>query len=224
MRADQKRRRPLYIAISQTLVRLFFGILFMLFYRFRVHGLENYPAHDGLLVCMNHQSNLDPVIAGITVPRPTNYLGKKSLFEIASLAWFLKLNDTIAIDRDASGIGGMKETLRRIKRGESVVMFPEGTRTPDGEFHRLKQGFCAVAKRTKSTLMPIGFDGAFQSYPRNQKLPRPGRIHAVIGKPIPFEEYEPLTDQETTDLLETRIRDCFNEARVRRQRSRHSAR
>lgn len=219
MPPDQKRIRPLHIKLSQEMVRWFFRVFLMLFFRIRVHGLENYPAHEGLLVCVNHQSYLDPIIVGVVVPRPVNYLGRKSLFKTASLAWFMRLNDTIALDREGAGIGGMKETLRRIKRGESVAMFPEGTRTPDGEFHSIKLGFCAVAKRTRSTLMPIGFDGAFQAFPRTRLLPSPGQIHAVMGKPIPFEEYESLADQDLADLLENRMRECFDEARVRWRQS-----
>ena len=188
-------------------------------YRIRVHGLENYPKHDGLLVCSNHQSFLDPLILGVVCPRPVNYLGRKTLFKFPPLGWFLKWNDTIAIDREASGIGGLKETLRRIKRGETVVMFPEGTRCSDGEFHKLMLGFCAISRRSKATLMPIGFDGAFQAYSRKMRFPLPGRIHAVMGKPIPFEEYENLKDQELADLLEARIRKCFDEAKFRWEQS-----
>ncbi len=188
---------------------------FTVFYRVRVYGLENYPSNDGLLVCSNHQSFLDPLILGVVCPRPVNYLGRKTLFRFPPLGWFLSWNDTIPIDRKATGIGGMKETLRRLKRGESVVLFPEGTRTADGELQAFMPGFCSVAKRAKSTLMPIGFDGAYQAYSRKAKFPMPGRILAVMGQPIPYEEYEPLTDQETTELLEQRIRDCFADARRR---------
>ena len=175
MPIKSKRRRPLLIETGQGVVRWFFRISLTLLYRIRVYGLGNYPDHDGLLVCSNHQSFLDPLILGVVCPRPVNYLGRKSLFKLGPMAWFLTWNDTIAIDRSATGIGGMKETLRRIKRGESVVMFPEGTRTSDGEFHKLMPGFCAVAKRSRSTLMPIGFDGAFRAYPRDRKFPLPGR-------------------------------------------------
>lgn len=215
MSIELNLRRPLLIEIGQGVVRWFFRLSLTVLYRIRVHGLEKYPKHDGLLVCSNHQSFLDPLILGVVCPRPVNYLGRKSLFKFSLMSWFLTWNDTIAIDRSATGIGGMKETLRRIKRGESVVMFPEGTRTPDGEFHKLMLGFCAVAKRSRSTLMPIGFDGAFQAYSRDMKFPLPGRIHVVMGEPITYEDYESLTDQETTDLLESRIRICFEEARHR---------
>ena len=219
-RQPKSPRRPPLIAFAQVMVRWFFRTLFTLMYRIRVHGLENYPETDGLLVCSNHQSFLDPLILGVVCPRPINYLGRQTLFKFPPLAWFMTWNDTIGIDREGSGIGGMKETLRRIKRGETVAMFPEGTRCHDGEFHSLMLGFCAVAKRCKSTLMPIGFDGAFQAYSRNMKFPRPGRIQAVMGKPIKYEEYADLNDQEIADLLEARIRECFDEARRRWKQSR----
>ncbi len=212
---SSQRRRPPFIAGCQVVVRWFFRMSFTVFYRIRVYGLENYPETDGLLVCSNHQSFLDPLILGVVCPRPVNYLGRKTLFRFPPLGWFLRWNDTIAIDREATGIGGMKETLRRLKRGESVVLFPEGTRTDDGEIHEFMLGFCAVAKRSKSTLMPIGFEGAYQAYSRKMLFPLPGRIHAVMGEPIPYEVYEPLTDEETAALLEKRVRECFVEARRR---------
>lgn len=207
------------MALGQTMVRWFFRLLLTLMYRIRVHGLENYPERDGLLVCSNHQSFLDPLILGVVCPRPVNYLGRKTLFKFPPLGWFLRWNDTIPIDREATGIGGLKETLRRIKRGESVVMFPEGTRSSDGEIQPMMSGFCAVAKRSKATLMPIAFEGAFKAYSRKMKFPRPGRIHAVMGKPITFAEYSHLDDEAITRLLETRIKECFAEARLRWKQS-----
>lgn len=210
---ERKRRRPLPIAVCQNVVRWFFRVLMTLTYRIRVYDLANFPSENRLLICSNHQSFLDPLILGVVCPRPINYLARKTLFRFAPMAWFLKWNDTIAIDREATGIGGMKETLRRIKRGESVLMFPEGTRTPDGELHELMSGFCVLAKRSKATLMPIGFDGAFQAYPRQHKLPRAGHIHVVMGQPIRFEEYGSLTDEQVTELLASRIRTSFMAAR-----------
>lgn len=186
----------------------------LLGYRVRTHRLENFPSTGSLLICCNHQSYFDPLVLGITCPRPVNYLGRKSLLRFPIFGWFLRFNDTIPIDRDAHAFSGMKETLRRLKRGESVVMFPEGTRSPDGEFKPLKLGFCALVRRSKSSLMPVGIDGAYQAYPRGQKIPRLGKIHVVFGEPIPFEVYNPLTDQEMADLLEERIRKCFDEARA----------
>lgn len=210
------QRRHWLRATGQSLVRWFFRILTMLCYRVRVHGLENYPKTERILVCANHQSFLDPIIVGVVCPRPVNYLARKTLFDFLPLAAFLRFNDTIPLDRESSGLAGVKETLRRLKKDEAVVMFPEGTRSKDGELLPLMPGFYLLAKRTKATLMPLGIDGCFTAYPPGAWLPRPGKIDAVMGKPIPFEEYAELSEQETTELLEARLKTCFEEARERR--------
>ena len=212
MSTKKKRRRPLAVDLGQTFIRWFFRFFLFLVYRIRVHKVKHYPDDRGMLICSNHQSYLDPLIIGIACPHAVNYLGRKSLFRSPILAWFLRFNDTIPIDREATGIGGMKETLRRLKKGESVVIFPEGTRTIDGELLPLMLGFCAVARRSKATLMPLAFDGAFQSYPRNSKIPTPGRIHLVMGEPIRFEQYKGLTDEAVAELLQRQIQDCLSQA------------
>ncbi|MCP4095336.1 MAG: 1-acyl-sn-glycerol-3-phosphate acyltransferase, partial [Planctomycetaceae bacterium] len=143
MSTKKKRRRPLAVDLGQTFIRWFCRFFLFLVYRIRVHNVKHYPDDQGMLICSNHQSYLDPLIIGIACPHAVNYLGRKSLFRSPILAWFLRFNDTIPIDREATGIGGMKETLRRLKRGESVVIFPEGTRTIDGELLPLMLGFCA---------------------------------------------------------------------------------
>ena len=190
----------------------------MLVFNIRVHGVKHYPAREGLLVCANHQSYLDPMLLGVVCPRPINYLARKTLFRKKPMNWFLTWNDAIPIDLDSSGIGGMKEMMRRLKRDETVLMFPEGTRTTDGQLQPLMLGFCQIARRTKALLVPVGFDGAFDAMPRNRNIPLPKRIHAVIGEPIFFKEYEGLTDEQLGELLFARINLCVEDARKRCQK------
>ena len=91
----------------------------------------------------NHQSHLDPVLVGLASDQRLNYLARDTLFGFAPFRWLINSLDAIPIDREGLGLGGLKETLKRLKRGESVLMFPEGTRTRDGEVGRLRPGFCA---------------------------------------------------------------------------------
>lgn len=198
---------------GQGMVRWFFRMSLLLFYRIRIHGLENYPETDGALICANHQSNLDPLVMGVSCPRPVNYLAKQSLFRWKPLGWFLSSNDAIPIDREGAGIAGMKETLRRLKRGESVVIFPEGSRSTDGELQPLKQGFCSLARRTSATLVPVAIEGTYDAMPPKCKAPRLGRIHLVFGQPVEPDEYQDLDDDQLTLLLQERIADCFVVAR-----------
>ncbi len=213
-----KHRRPPLIEFCQSCARWFFRVLLLLVYQVRVHGLKNYPQRDGFLICSNHQSYLDPIVVGVVCPRPINYLGRRTLFRFKPLGWFLRWNDTIPIDLERSGLGGIKEALRRLKRQESVLLFPEGTRSRDGKLQELKPGFCALARRTKAALLPICFDGSFQAMPRNRPVPFPGRIEAVIGKPIRFEQYSDLSDQEIVELLKVEMQKCFEEAQRQRNR------
>lgn len=175
--------------------------------------MENYPSEDGALVCPNHQSNLDPFVMGVSCPRPVSYLAKETLFRRGLMGWFLRWNDAIPIDRSGAGIGGMKETLRRLKRGESVVIFPEGSRSIDGELQPLKKGFCSLARRTSASLVPVAIEGAYDALPPKCRMPRLGRIHLVFGPQVTADEYQDLDDDQLTELLQQRIADCFALAR-----------
>jgi 1-acyl-sn-glycerol-3-phosphate acyltransferase len=190
------------------------------FFGLRTAGRENYPTTGGGLICANHQSYFDPVLVGLTCDRRLNYLARESLFKVPVLKQAIKFLDAIPIDRDGSGISGLKETLRRLKRGEFVLIFPEGTRSRDGDVNRLKPGFCAVARRSKVPLVPVGFDGAYQAWPRSAKLPRFSQAAVVIGEPIQPSEVESLDDRQLVAELERRIRECHSEARQLRLASR----
>lgn len=205
-------RRPPVLRFAQAIVRWFFRIS-MLVFRIRVDGMERYPRTGPILVCSNHQSNLDPLILGCACPRPINYLAKKQLFSFRPLGWFLRWNDGIEIDRK-KGLGGIKETLKRLKRNESVLMFPEGTRSRDGELQPVKGGFCTLVKKTKVTIMPVAIDGAWDALPSHSPLPNfRATIQVAFGDPIAPEEYLPLSDEALTSLLELRIRECFENAK-----------
>jgi len=208
--------RPARAQVGQSLVCWFFRVLLLVLYRIRIHGIENYPSEDGALICPNHQSNLDPFVMGVACPRSINYLAKETLFRSGPMGWFIRWNGGIPIDRSGSGISGMKETLRRLKRGESVVIFPEGARTVDGELQPLKKGFCSLARRTSAAIVPVAIEGAYDALPPKCRIPRLGRIHLVFGSQINADEYKDLDDDQLTELLQQRIADCFALARKRR--------
>lgn len=167
----------------------------------------------------NHQSNLDPVIIGLCCNRRLNYVARQTLLTFAPLRWLLNSLDTIPIDRDGIGLSGLKETLRRLKRGELVLLFPEGTRTRDGEVQAIKPGFCALARRAEVPLVPVAMDGAFDAWPRQRSFPRPAVIHVQFGEPILPAHVKLLSDEQLVQEVERRIRDCHARARITRRRA-----
>src|SRR5258708_5912672 len=117
--------------IVYSLLRFFAQLIGVTFYSVRCEGREHWPAVGGGLVCSNHQSYFDPPLIGMTCPRQMNYLARDTLFKVPVLSQLMTFLGTIPIDREGNGLSGLKETLRRLRAGELVLIFPEGTRTHD---------------------------------------------------------------------------------------------
>ena len=199
--------------LSRIAARLFA----VTFFRFRCAGREFFPRTGGALVCSNHQSFFDPVIAGLVCDRRLNYLVRKSLFSITAFRWLIQWYDAIPIERDGMGIGGLKETLKRLKRGEMVLIFPEGTRTQHGGVNPLKPGFCALARRGKVPLVPMAIDGAFDAWPANSRGPRPAVIHVEVGPTIEPEQVREMSDEELVSELSRKLEVLYARARQKRE-------
>lgn len=180
---------------------------------FRAIGRTNYPRSGGALICSNHQSHFDPIIVGLTCDRRMNYVARKSLFGFLPFRLLIEFLDAIPIEREGIGIGGLKETLRRLKRGEMVLIFPEGTRTKNGDMGHLRPGFCTLARRSKVPIVPVGFNGGYDAWPRSQPLPGWSRMCVCIGKPIDPQDFEQMDDDQLLAEVERRMRDCFHHAR-----------
>ena len=220
MNSNASQRRPLPITAAQGCVRWFFRFSMIILVKVRIHRLENFPevpsSGGPLLICANHQSNLDPMLMGVVCPFPINYLAKKSLFNFGPLRWFLTWNDSIPLDRN-SGIAGIKQTLKRLKRGESVLIFPEGSRSPNGELQPVKQGFCTLARRTRSPILCAGITGSRAAWPPG-KGPRFGNVHVEIGEVTTFETYQHWSDEELAAEVEKQIAGLMSAADDRRNR------
>lgn len=186
------------------------------FYRYRCFGSEHVPSRGTVLLLSNHQSHFDPLVIGVATNRRLNFLARETLFHFAPLGWFITSVGSIPIDLKGVGLSGLKETLRRLKRGEAVVLFPEGTRTSDGRVAALQPGFCALARRSKATLVPLAIDGAFDVWPRHRRLPRLGEIHLQFGPAIGPDEVARFDDDALVEVVLARIRACHAEARCRR--------
>lgn len=199
-------------------MRLVVGAIALPYFRLRCSGREHLPKAGGCLLLANHQSHLDPPLTGLVVPRQISYVARETLFRNPILGALLRSLNAVPIDRDGLGLSGLKETMRRLKRGEIVLLFPEGTRTHDGEVGALRPGFSALVQRCGVPIVPVGIDGAFQAWPRSAKFPHPGRVQIAIGAPIPIEQTRDLDDRALVQLVEERLRACHAEARARRTR------
>ncbi len=156
-----------------------------------------------------------------------NYLARASLFRFGPFRWLINSLDAIPIDREGSSLAGIKETLRRLRQGEMVVVFPEGMRTWDGEVGPFKPGFTTLAVRGRAAIVPAAIEGAFDVWPRWQKLPRLGIIHVHYGPPILPEQVRQFDETELIAEVRRRVCRChahlcrrpvFSRQRARRRR------
>jgi 1-acyl-sn-glycerol-3-phosphate acyltransferase len=185
------------------------------YFRIRYSGLENVPREGGVLAVSNHQSHLDPPLVGAGCPRRMNYLARETLFRFPPFGKFIYAVGAIPLDREGVGLSGIKESLKRLKRGEMLLLFPEGTRTPDGEIKRFKPGFTTLAVRSKSAILPVAIEGAYRAWPKRAKFPRPLAVNVHFGPPIQPKEYENISEHELVVLVEARVRECQAELRKR---------
>jgi 1-acyl-sn-glycerol-3-phosphate acyltransferase len=210
-------QRPLLSRAWYELLKRVLQLLAVLVYRVRYSGRQNIPSEGGVLVVSNHQSHLDPPLVGIGVPRRMNYVARETLFRFAPLRWLISSVDSIPIDREGIGLGGIKESLRRLKRGEMVLIFPEGTRTRDGQIGPFRPGFTALAARSGAAILPVAVEGAFQAWPRWRPWPGPSRICVHFGVPIAPAEIAGRDERELLAEVERRVRECHAEVRRRKR-------
>ena len=189
--------------------RLVCRIACLLFFRLRVEGREHIPHSGGVILLANHQSHLDPILAGVACNRPLHPMARESLFHNGIFGWLIRTLGAIPIDRDGFGLAGIRGTLRSLKSNQVVLVFGEGTRSPDGQLRSFKAGFCTLARRGKVPILPLAISGAFDAFPRNSKFPRPAKIVVRFAEVITPEDYDQLSDDELVAEAEARIREKF---------------
>jgi 1-acyl-sn-glycerol-3-phosphate acyltransferase len=213
-------KRSLFKRVGYDWLRVVSRLVGVTLFGFRVFGRKNVPRQGAVLVCANHQSLFDPLIIGLTIDRRLNYLARKTLFRFAPFRGIIEFLDAIPIDREGLGMAGLKECLRRLKKEEMVLIFPEGTRTHDGDVGPLQPGFVALARRSNVSVLPIGIDGAFEAWPRTGRYPRLATIHVQIGEPLSPDQVQQLDNAELIAEVERRIRECSLKAKKGRKGNR----
>lgn len=184
----------------------------------RVHR-ERVPTTGAILVISNHQSFLDPMVNGVTVwDRQFTALARDSLF-VGPFGWILRSVSARPIKREGGDLEAMKGALAELEAGRVVIIYPEGTRSPDGNMTEFKRGVLLLLKRTKPTILPMGVDGTFAAWPRGQKLPSiRGKVVCVCGEPISGAELAALDSADALAAMRAAVSKAHDEARAIRAR------
>ncbi len=158
--------------------------------RVQVEGRENIPT-GVCLFAANHTSNADAAAIVGAIPRRLAIFGRKSLFEIPIVGLAFRLAKFVPVDRgnrDAA-LASVKQAVEYIKTGLSFLVYPEGTRSPDGRMHRFKKGSFVMAIEAGVPIVPVVCSGAHRIMKKNSLVIHPGRVTVRFGKPIDVSGY-----------------------------------
>jgi 1-acyl-sn-glycerol-3-phosphate acyltransferase len=161
------------------------------FWRLKVSGARYLDPEKNYVFVSNHQSLVDILAALAGIPNHFKFIAKKELFSIPFLGWHMFLAGYIALDRTSSESG--KKTIltarQWLKQGVSVLFFPEGTRSLDGQIHEFKPGAFKIAEDLEIAVVPVVIEGTLEAIPKKTWMIRePSRIRLNIGKPILISE------------------------------------
>jgi 1-acyl-sn-glycerol-3-phosphate acyltransferase len=166
-----------------------FRAVFKFYFGWRVHNSERVPLTGPVILASNHASFLDPPLVGAGIQRGINYLARESLFRFPVLGWILHEWQVVPVDRDGGGAKGLKAILDRLLGGGAIILFPEGTRSPNGELQPARSGIGLTVIKSEAPVVPVRVFGTFEAYNRKMRFPRPFQSVVVkYGRPMRFEK------------------------------------
>ena len=187
----------------------------ILFFRVRTYGQDNIPRKGPFIIVSNHQSNLDPIFCGGLIKRRSIFMARDSLFTNWFFGPLIRSVNAIPVKVGEPDISTMRKVIERLKQGGGVTLFPEGTRTHDGKITPFKPGLGLLSRRGKAPIVPVVIDGAFECWPRHQKLFTPGPIRVTYGKPITTKQAKDMGDEKLAELLTQTLRKMQTQSRIK---------
>ncbi|MGG1687567.1 lysophospholipid acyltransferase family protein [Pseudalkalibacillus sp. NRS-1564] len=161
-----------------------FHFYFKVFNRVTVVGRENIPKDKGILLCSNHINNLDPPLVGAMFPRDVHFMAKSELFTIPVLGKLIHKVGAFPVKRGMSDKQALRSGMKFLKDGGVVGLFPEGTRSKDGELGEGLSGAGFFALRPEVMVVPCAIKGSYKPF---------GRLKIVYGKPV---DLSPLREEQ----------------------------
>jgi 1-acyl-sn-glycerol-3-phosphate acyltransferase len=125
-------------------------------FRVEVHGTENLPKEGGFILASNHVTEFDPVLLGIKIKRQLNFMAKIELFRNKLFGAVIKGLGAFPVSRGTGDTSAIDKAIDTVEKGNVLAIFPEGTRSKDGELRRFKSGAIVVAEKTGADIIPTG--------------------------------------------------------------------
>jgi 1-acyl-sn-glycerol-3-phosphate acyltransferase len=175
-----------------------------------VHG-ERMIEEGGVILAMNHQSYLDPPLAGIACRREIYFLARKTLLDWPILGPVLPKVNVVPVDQERADSRALKTVIKLLRSGHCTLIFPEGSRSLDGQLQQAQPGLGLIIAKTLVPVVPMRIFGAHEAFPRGGAPRFFTPITVVIGEPIYFSQAD-CADDDQRDLyqrLSDRVMSCI---------------
>ena len=199
----------LFWRICRGIARLVAVLMFDL----KAYGVQHVPRTGGALIVGNHQSYLDPILYGVDIRRPMSYLAKSELFENRYFGWLIHNLRAFPVRQGRGDKAAIEETIRRLREGHLLQLYPEGSRTEDGEIAPIQRGAALVLRRANVPIVPAVVEGSFAAWPKGRKLPRPRAVRVLYGRPM---NVDGLKGDEIIKLIDVTLREMLDDLRAGR--------
>ena len=189
----------MFSKIFYWLVKNGYFLFFKLFNRLEIINEERIPGNRPLILASNHCSNLDPPVVGSVFRERMRYIAKASLFRPFFFGFALRTLGAVPVSREDEAKAAMvlKMFLRFLEKGENILIFPEGKRSPDGSIQPLEGGVALLSLKSRCPILPVYVYGTFSALPSGKTFPRAVKIIMNYGFPIdPSSLPENMTDRE----------------------------
>ena len=184
-------------SVIKWIVRGSLYIFFKVVYRVDIKGLENIPKEGPLIFCGNHRSYLDPPLMVCTAKRDMKFLAKEELYNDKFLAFLGWVFEAIPVKRDEKDVAAIKASLKDLKQGKCIALFPEGTRNGLEKGEKVKDGVAFFAVRSGAKVVPCGIKGGT----KEQR-----KMTITYGKPLDYTKYKSqVKDKEVLEKVTTEI-------------------
>ena len=157
------------------------------FFNYRVIGAENMIEEGPCIIAANHCSFFDPPLVGVACKRAIHYLARKSLLEWPILGPIFPDLNVIPVDRKNADRSALMGAIRVVKNGGAVLIFPEGTRSPDGNLQISQPGLGMIVAKTGAPIVPMRIFGSYETFNRKMKFPRRALVSVKVASPIRFQ-------------------------------------
>ncbi len=181
-------------------------------YKLEIKGIENVPLEGPVIIAPNHRSSLDVLAIAVSLPRPIKALGKVERFKYPLLGRFAQYLGGIPVDRGHADLSAIKGGMEALKRGEVLLIFPEGTRLRiEKKDIKPKRGIGYFAAKMKVPVVPTAIIGADRIWPPEKKLPAlKGRVKVIFLKPVHYEgEPDRIKEEEFTNKIMDQIEEVL---------------